>query len=155
MVGSHFDNSTLDLSNARITIATNLCVWEWDLILLFILFFKTFLVVYETSQFEQCLIPKLAPNFNSKIQNYKLPKKDNPFENVEASSFAFFHSWSILEFESRMPWLILLEWKCRKQMLKEQSVGTFTFPLRCFKNIRFQFFLALSSCFKNVGVQFF
>jgi hypothetical protein len=51
--------------------------------------------LYETSQFEQCLIPKLGPNYDSNIQNYKLPKNENPFENVEASYFASFHTCEV------------------------------------------------------------
>jgi hypothetical protein len=93
MVGSHFDNLTLDLSNAHKYCYKSLCLRMRSHFI--ILFFKTFLVVYETSQFEQCLIPKLGPNFDSKIQNYELPKNENPFENVEASSFAFFHTCEV------------------------------------------------------------
>lgn len=166
MVGSHFYNLTLDLSNAHnycykslclrmrshyiITIFQNISSSLWNISIWTMFNPQTWTKIL-TQRFKT--INSQRMKIHSKLWTPKEWK--SVWERWGFLICNFSHLWSVLGLESRMPWPLLLKWKCRKQMLKDKSVGTFTFPLCCFKNLRFQIFLAPLCCFKDVGLQFF
>lgn len=119
MVGSHFDNLTLDLTNAHNYCYKSLCLRMRSHYIITI-----FQNIY-SSLWNISIWTMFNPQTWTKIltQNSKLlPKNENPFENVEASSFAFFHTCEV-SLNSNQGCLGLFYWnenvesKCYKNLL--------------------------------------
>jgi len=93
MVGSHIDNLTLDLSNAHNYSYKSLYLRMRSHYIITI-FQNIYSSLWNNSVWTMFNLQTWT-NFDSKIQSYNLPKNENPFENVEASSFAFFHTCEV------------------------------------------------------------